>query len=308
MEKALRRKPRDLTGGHLQEVGMLLPMYIGFLLFTIYPILWVVRWAWFDYAGWGNPRFVGFDNFVRAFTRDPDFWRCMVNTLYLTIMKLVIEMPLAIILAYFVNNRVKGSSLLRIVYFLPTIFSVAVIGMVFVILFSAYNGIVNAVLTYFHIIKQNVNWFGSRWLALTVILIVSLWSTFGINMIYFLMGLQNIPNELYECSTLDGASGPRQFFFITIPLLAPVIQIVFMLSMLGTMRITDLILVMTNGQPGGTTEVVMTYIFKYFFQYGNASSGTQYGYGAALSVITGVILAALTIIYLQNSRRMKNIY
>lgn len=292
----------------MQEVAMILPMYIGFLCFTIYPILWVLRWAWFDYAGWGKPLFVGFGNFVRAFTRDPDFWRCMVNTIFLAAAKLVLEMPLAIILAYFVNNRVKGSSLLRIIYFLPTIFSVAVIGMVFVILFSAYNGIVNAVLTSLHIIKQNVNWFGSRWVALAVILIVSLWTTFGLNMIYFLMGLQNIPNELYECSTLDGATGPRQFISITIPLLAPVMQIVFMLSILGTMRITDLILVMTNGQPGGTTEVVMTYIFKYFFQYGNASSGTQYGYGAALSVITAIILAIITVIYLQNSKRMKNIY
>jgi raffinose/stachyose/melibiose transport system permease protein len=217
-------------------------------------------------------------------------------------------MPLSIVLAFFVNKRVKGSSVLRIIYFLPTIFSIAVIGMVFSILFSAYNGIINAVLVHLHIVPANINWFGSRWLAMTVILMVSLWSTFGLNMVYFLMGLQNIPNELYECSMLDGASGPRQFFSITIPLLAPVMQIVFMLSVLGTMRLADLVLVMTNGQPGGSTEVIMTYIFKFFFQYGEAGTRNQYGYGSALSVITALILAVITVIYLKQSKKMKEIY
>jgi raffinose/stachyose/melibiose transport system permease protein len=299
---------KSLTGGGWQEVLMLLPMFMGFLIFTIYPILWVIRWAWFDYGGYGKPFFVGVDNFVRAFTRDANFWSAMLNTVYLAVIKLILEMPLSIVLAFFVNKRVKGSSVLRIIYFLPTIFSIAVIGMVFSILFSAYNGIINAVLVHLHIVSANINWFGSRWLAMTVILMVSLWSTFGLNMVYFLMGLQNIPNELYECSMLDGASGPRQFFSITIPLLAPVMQIVFMLSVLGTMRLADLVLVMTNGQPGGSTEVIMTYIFKFFFQYGEAGTRNQYGYGSALSVITAIILAVITVVYLKQSKKMKEIY
>jgi raffinose/stachyose/melibiose transport system permease protein len=251
---------------------------------------------------------VGIENFIRAFTRDTNFWMALVNTLYLAVVKLVIEMPLAIILAFFVNNRVRGSSGFRIIFFLPTIFSIAVVGMIFNILFSAYNGIVNALLTHFHIIRANVNWFGSRWMALSVILLVSLWHSFGLNMIYFLMGLQNIPQELYECSMLDGASGPKQFFFITLPLLAPVMQIVFMLSLLGTMRLADLTLVMTNGQPGGTTEVVMTYIFKFFFSYGESGKRAEYGYGSALSIITALTLAVITVVYLNRSKKMKEIY
>ena len=297
-----------LTGGHYLEVIMLAPMFLGFLVFTIYPILWVIRWAWFEYGGYGKAYFIGIDNFVRAFTRDRNFWMAMVNTLYLAITKLIIEMPLAIVLAFFVNNRVRGSSIFRIIYFLPTVFSIAVVGMIFTILFSAYNGIVNAILTSLNIIQSNVNWFGTRWSALTVILLVSLWSTFGLNMIYFLMGLQNIPDELYECSMLDGATGPRQFFSITLPLLAPVMQIVFMLSLLGTMRLADLTLVMTNGQPGGTTEVIMTYIFKFFFSYGEIGKRAEYGYGSALSIITAIILAVITIIYLNWSKKMKDIY
>jgi raffinose/stachyose/melibiose transport system permease protein len=307
MKKTLGKR-KNLTGGHYLEVLMLLPMFIGFMAFTIYPILWVLRWAWFDYGGFGKGTFLAFENFIRAFTRDTSFWRAMVNTFYLAGVKLVIEMPLAIVLAFFVNNRVRGSSVFRIIYFLPTIFSIAVVGLIFNILFSAYNGIVNAVLVNLHIVNANVNWFGSRWLAMTVILLVSLWSTFGLNMVYFLMGLQNIPKELYECSMLDGASGPRQFFSITIPLLAPVMQIVFMLSVIGTMRLADLVLVMTNGQPGGTTEVAMTYIFKYFFTYGDTGRRNQYGYGSALTIILSGILALMTVLYLNRSKKLKEIY
>jgi raffinose/stachyose/melibiose transport system permease protein len=304
----VKTKRADLVGGHLQEFAMLIPFFIGFLTFTVYPIFWALRWVLYDYSGFGKPYFVGLDNFARAFFRDKEFWRSVSNTFYLAGFKLVIEMPLALILAFFVNNKVKGSSVLRVIYFLPTVFSMAVVGLIFTILFSAYNGIVNSVLIALGFLKNNFNFFGSRWSGLNIILLVSTWGTFGINMIYFLMGLQNIPNELYECATLDGASGPRQFFSITIPLLAPVMQMILMLSVLGTMRINDVVLVMTNGQPGGTTEVAMTHILKLFFSFSVSGGRRQYGYGAALSIIMGVILAIMTIIYLKSSKRMKNIY
>jgi len=303
-----RTRRADLAGGHLQEFLMLIVFFIGFLTFTVYPILWALRWVLYDYSGFGKPYFVGLDNFARAFFRDKEFWNSVANTFYLAFLKLIIEIPLALLLAFFVNNKVKGSSVFRVVYFLPTVFSMAVVGLIFTILFSAYNGIVNSALVGIGILKQNFNFFSSRWSALNIVLLVSTWATFGINMIYFLMGLQNIPHELYECATLDGASGPKQFFFITIPLLAPVMQMIIMLSVLGTMRINDVVIVVTNGQPGGTTEVAMTYILKLFFSFSMSGGRRQYGYGAALSIIIGAILAIMTIIYLKSSKRMKNIY
>lgn len=293
----------------IQEILMILPMFIGFLLFVAYPIFWVVRWAWFNYNGYSNPVFVGVDNFVRAFTRDKTYWFTLLNTLILAVAKLVAEMPIAIILAVLVNRKMKGTSFFRVVYFLPTVLSIAVVGLIFSILFSPYNGIVNALLVNFGLVAKNINWFGERWLAMLVILLVSLWTTFGLNMIYFLMGLQNIPKELYECAQIDGATGIRQFFHITLPMLAPVMQVVFMLSMLGTMKITDLILVMTNGQPGGSTEVVMSYIFKYFFQYGDGTvTPSEFGYASSLAVITGIFLTIITLAYLRVSKKMKEIH
>ena len=289
---------------------MILPMFIGFVLFVMYPILWVLRWAPFRYDGYSTPVFVGLANFVRAFTRDKTYWFTLSNTFLLAFSKLIIEMPLALVLAVLVNNKVRGSSFFRIVFFLPTVFSVAVVGLVFNILFSAYNGIINGLLIHFELVARNVNWFGDRWLAMLVVLLVSVWTTFGLIMIYFLMGLQNIPKELYESADIDGASSFKQFIFITIPMLAPVMQVVIMLSVLGTMKITDLVLVMTNGQPGGGTEVVMTYIFKYFFHYGDTDAGTvsQFGYASSLAVLTAIFLSILTIGYLKLSKKMKSIY
>lgn len=298
-----------LTRDKTQEILMILPMFVGFILFVMYPIFWVLRWAPFQYDGYSKPIFIGLENFVRAFTRDNTFWFTLYNTFLLAFSKLLIEMPLALILAVLVNNKVKGSSAFRIIFFLPTVFSVAVVGLVFNILFSAYNGIINGLLVHFNIVTRNVNWFGERWLAMLVVLLVSIWTTFGLIMVYFLMGLQNIPNELYESAEIDGANNFKQFIHITIPMLAPVMQVVILLSVLGTMKITDLVLVMTNGQPGGGTEVVMTYIFKYFFHYGDTDAGTvsQFGYASSLAVITAIFLSILTVVYLKMSKKMKSV-
>ena len=221
---------------------------------------------------------------------------------------MLVEIPMALILAVLVNNaRLRGGKFFRVIFFLPSVFSIAVVGLIFSILFSAFNGIVNAVLWELGIINRNISWFGDKTHAMFVIILVSLWTTFGLNMIYFLMGLQNIPKSLYECASIDGASPLRQFFSITVPLLSPILQLVLMLSVLGTMKMTDLILVLTNGGPGGTTEVVMTYIFKYFFSYGdNAARDVQFGYASAMAVVTAVILGITTLIYLRVSRKMQS--
>ncbi len=290
-----------------QEILMLLPMSIGFAVFVLYPIIWVIRWAWFDYDGYTTPVFIGFENFIRAFSRDPAFWAALRNTMYIAVVKLMIEIPLAMVLATFLTSKIKGTTFFRVSYFLPSVLSVAVVGLIFSIMFSSYNGIVNALLRSLGLIRRNINFLGRRDNAYFVIILVSLWTSFGLNMIYFIMGYQNIPKDLYECASIDGANVIQQFFHITLPMVAPVLQLVIMLSFLGTLRMTDLILVLTNGAPGGTTEVVMTYIFKYFFQYGESQTRTQFGYASSLAVITAVILAVLTLLYLRMSKKMKEI-
>lgn len=306
--KTVKRGKRLHMGNKVQEILMITPMTIGFLLFSVFPIFWVIRWSFFNYNGYSEPVFIGLENFIRAFTRDAAYWNSLKNTFLIAGLKMLIEIPLALILAVLLNNKIKGSAFFRVIYFLPSVFSIAVVGLIFSILFSAYNGIVNAVLRETGLIARNISWFSDKGHATFVIILVSLWTTFGLNMIYFLMGLQNISKSLYECASIDGATQIQQFFYITVPLVAPILQLVLMLSVLGTMKMTDLILVLTNGAPGGSTEVVMTYIFKYFFSYGdNAARDVQFGYASAMAVITAMILGLITAVYLKISRKMQEV-
>ena len=296
------------SANKIQEILMITPMTIGFLLFSVYPIIWVLRWSFFKYNGYSEPVFVGLGNFIRVFSRDPAYWNSLKNTFLIAGMKMIFEIPLALVLAVLLNNKIKRSSFFRVVFFLPSVFSIAVVGLIFSILFGAYNGIVNAILKNIGLITQNISWFSDKGHAMFVIILVSLWTTFGLNMIYFLMGLQNISKSLYECASIDGANEVQQFFYITMPLVAPILQLVLMLSVLGTMKMTDLILVLTNGAPGGSTEVVMTYIFKYFFSYGeSAAMEVQFGYASSMAVVTAVILGIVTLIYLKVSKKMQEV-
>jgi len=296
------------SANKIQEILMITPMTIGFLLFSVYPIIWVLRWSFFKYNGYSEPVFVGLGNFIRVFSRDPAYWNSLKNTFLIAGMKMIFEIPLALVLAVLLNNKIKGSSFFRVVFFLPSVFSIAVVGLIFSILFGAYNGIVNAILKNIGLITQNISWFSDKGHAMFVIILVSLWTTFGLNMIYFLMGLQNISKSLYECASIDGANEVQQFFYITMPLVAPILQLVLMLSVLGTMKMTDLILVLPNGAPGGSTEVVMTYIFKYFFSYGeSAAMEVQFGYASSMAVVTAVILGIVTLIYLKVSKKMQEV-
>lgn len=292
----------------MQAYLMLAPMLIGFALFTIYPMVWLIRWSWFDYNGIANAKFIGFDNYVRAFMRDSRYWDSLFNTGFIVAAKFVLEIPLALFLAVVLNNNKKINSFFRTLFFSPTIVSTAIVGIVFFLMFEPFAGAVNQVLKSAHIISAPINWFGDKWLADIVIVIASVWKGFGVNMIFFIMGLQNIPQDIYECAEMDGVTKWQKFSSITLPMLASTGKVVMMLFIVNSIKMSDLVLVLTNGQPGGTTEVVMSYTFKYFFSYGAADTVSQYGYSSALAVITALILSVVVGLYLRLTKNVGDHY
>jgi len=181
--------------------------------------------------------------------------------------------------------------------------SVAVMGIVFYYLFGSYNGVVNEIIRMLG--GKRISWFSDGTLAMIVLMITSIWQNFGINMLFFMTGLQSIPIQMYEAASIDGANQRQQFFNITIPMLGPVTQMVVMNALLGSLKTTDLVLVMTNGAPNGKTEVMMSYIYKLFF---TTNTSSDYGYAAALMLITAVILAIVTVIYLKATAKSSEIY
>lgn len=286
---------------------MILPQLMGFLIFGLYPIIWILRLAWFRWPGYGEPVFVGFRQFVRIFDgSNPEYWLSVVNTLMLTFGKLSIELPLALVCAILLNRYfLKGRDFFRAVFFLPTIISPAILGLIFSFIFAAHKGILNSLLINIGAIESYINFWDTRSKGLMIVAVASIWQGFGINMIFFLSGLQSIPDYLYESARIDGASGWQQFTSITLPKLAPILQVVFMLAMVSTMKVADIVMVLTNGAPGGQTDVVMSYIYKRFFPAGGFRA--QYGYSAAMGVVTAVIIGLMTILYLWATRKANSL-
>jgi raffinose/stachyose/melibiose transport system permease protein len=287
-----------------QSYLMIAPMLIGFVLFSMYPMFWLVRWSWFRYDGMSVPRFIGFRNYIRIFTRDPAYWQALLNTFIITGGKLILEIPLALFLAAALNSKKRINAFFRAIFFSPSIVSTAIVAIVFFLMFDPFNGSVNMILKALRLTESSVNWFGSKVPADIVIILASVWRGFGVNMIFFIMGFQNIPLEIYECASLDGVNPWSRFFRITLPMLAPVFKVVLMLFLVNAIKMSELVLVLTNGQPGGATEVVMSYAFKYFFSYGNADAARQYGYSSAIAVITAVIISMMIMSFLKLTKKV----
>lgn len=288
-----------------QAIIMISPMLIGFFLFTYAPIAYILRYAFFNANGF-KETFVGFENFVRVFTRDSAYWQSLINALILTFGKLAVEIPLSLFLAVLLNKGRKGTGFFRVAFFLPTVISAAIAGLIFSLMFGSFNGIVNEILQNVGLIERPISWFSTKGSALFVVGFASVWNNFGINVIFFLMALQSVPKDLYECADLDGASQTQRFFKITLPMIGPTFQVVLLNAIVGSLKMADLILATTNGQPAGKTEVVMTYVFKYFFGYDGRA--IEVGYASAMAIVTAVIFALISGIYMKSSNKLGKSY
>lgn len=202
---------KRLPADSVQAMGMLAPMMLGFIVFTYVPIIYILRYSLYDSNGF-KESWVGLDNFVRLFTRDSAYWKSLGTTFILAFGKLALEIPLAMLLALFLNKGIRGTGFFRVALFLPAIISTAICGLIFSLMFASYNGIINTMLQNIGWIQKPISWFSNRWTALLVLGLASVWNNFGINMIFFLMALQSVPKELYESAEIDGITPGEEIF------------------------------------------------------------------------------------------------
>jgi len=295
---------------YCQMYGMLFPSLLIFSVLSIYPIAWALKYVFFDFNGFNEPTFVGLDNFARAFTRDPVFRTSIKNTLVYATGKILFILPLAFMLAILLNNRLKINAAVQAVIFTPTIMSAAVMSLVFYLLLNVYNGDVNRYLMGLGIIDAPINWLGTDYAMLSTIL-VSVWAGLGNYMVYFLAGLQSIPDEIYESGRIDGANAFQKLIYITIPMLGPILKVILMLSLINAFQDMSSILVLTGGGPFGKTNVMFLYIYSLYFPVNASDTATfmpQYGYGAAVSIISACLVGSITAIYLKVSNKLDDIY
>ncbi|WP_322922195.1 sugar ABC transporter permease [Paenibacillus campi] len=285
----------------------ILPSVLLTLVLGVYPLLWALRYMFYNYQGYGEPVFIGFGNFARLL-RDGEFWQSVVNTGIYAAGKLIVTIPLSLILAFILNRKLRGRTVLRAIYYLPTVFSASVMSIVFFIIFNSYNGVLNQFLLKYHIISAPISWLGPDYAMLTTIMI-AIWGAVGNYMLLFLAGLQSIPEDLYEAASLDGASEVRKLWSITIPLLGPVMQMIIMLAITISLKGYESIMVLTEGGPYGKTEVMYLYLFKLLFPISPDSPvQQQLGYGSAVGFVTALIVGVVTILYFYLSRKLNKMY
>ena len=296
-EKVIRAKNR----GDISAFFMLLPAIILLVVISIYPFLWLLRYVAYNYNGFVS-YFTGLDNLKRAFG-DMNYWSSVLHTFEYDILKIIIVLPLALVIAVILGLNMRGTTAFRGIYFLPTVISPAVYSLIFYFIYAAYNGVLNGLLMEVGFIDRPIDWLGSPKTVMISIVIVAVWGGFGNYMIYFTSGLTSISQEVYESSKIDGANGVQTFFKITLPLLSPIMKVIIMLAITTALKDYQSILVLTNGGPNNRSNVMFSYIYQLSF-----GANPQLGYSAALSLISAVIIGIITAVYLKLSKKMDDIY
>ncbi|MGK7872946.1 MAG: carbohydrate ABC transporter permease [Xenococcaceae cyanobacterium] len=232
-----------------------------------------------------QPVFNGLQNYSRM-AGDGRFWQSLWNTTVFTTISVIVELFLGMGIALVLNQSFKGRSVVRTIAILPWALPTAVMALAWTWIFNDQYGIANDILQRLGLIDIGINWLGEPTLAMFSVIIADVWKTTPFISILLLAGLQSIPNELYEANAMDGATPWQSFVHLTLPLLMPQILIAMLFRFAQAFGIFDLVQVMTGGGPGGATEVVSIYIYATVMRY------LDFGYGAALVVVTFLLLLA----------------
>lgn len=240
---------------------------------------------------WANPFAY---NYTRMF-QDAVFKRSIGNTFLYLVIEVPIMLVLAILLAQLLNNKhLKFKGLFRTCVFLPCATSLVSYALIFKSLFAT-QGLINTILVKLGILESNFNFLGTGWSAKIIIIVALIWRWTGYNMVFFLAGLQNIEYSVYEAAKIDGASGWRTFWSITVPLLRPTIVMTTIMSINGTLQLFDESVNLTKGGPANATITMSHYIYNGSFGEGVAN----FGYASAMSVIVFIMVAILAFINLK---------
>lgn len=258
------------------------PFFLGFIIFQLLPILFSIFLSLAQWDGMKAISYTGFDNFV-TLVKDAKFWNAFQNTLIITVVCSIVgtigSMTLAILL-----ERVpdRFASILRVVFFLPSVTSVVVITYVWKQLYNTDSGFINLALSQFGI--QPIDWLNQPGTAMTAMLIMLIWAGLGWDALIITAGLRSIPDELYDAAKVDGASGWSEFLYITYPLLRPTLTFVLVTSVIYLWGLFAQPQLLTNGGPIRATQTIALYLYQTGFSY------HKLGYASAIAMALSVIM------------------
>ncbi|MEV0351175.1 sugar ABC transporter permease [Nonomuraea sp. NPDC050680] len=274
---------RDALVGYL----MISPQLVGSALFVLLPLGLVIYYSlqeWNVLAG--TFEFVGGDNYAKLLA-DPKMGQVLTSTALFSVGLVVLNLALALALAILLNQRLRGTTFFRTVFFSPVLVSLVAWTIVWQFLLQQDGGI-NGVLGVAGV--KGPNWLRGETTALLSVVVVQVVKNVGLNMVLFLAALQGVPRQLYEAAELDGAGAWTRFRRITVPLISPTILLTSIVTVVGSLQVFAQIAVLTQGGPGMSTTVLVYYLYQQAFQF------RHLGYGATLSVLLFLIVAALTLL------------
>ena len=276
--------------GKLAVVFLFLPPAL--LLFTLFVALPMGEAAWYSFYNWngyGTPEtFVGLKNYALLF-ENRAFRTALTNNLLIILVSLGIQLPLALLAALLLVDRVRGAVTLRMIFFLPYVLAEIAAGLIWRFVYDGDYGFLANVAQSLGFTAPHV--LADRDLAMYAILVVIVWKYFGFHMMLYIAGQQQIDPNLYEAAHIDGASRRQMFWGVTLPLLTPTLRLSVFFAVLGSIQLFDLIMPLTKGGPSDSTQTMVTYLYTY------GVTRMRIGFGSAVGVVLFVICAAVAFGY-----------
>ena len=266
---------------------MVLPYVLHFLIFVAYPLVFAFILVFCKWDIVTPMEFIGLRN-IQRLINDTTFWTAVTNTLKFLVLHIPLQIVLALLIAVVLNGPIKLRGFFWGAVFLPFVISGAVVTILWQQLYSTDAGVFNLVLTKLGL--DPVPWLTDPAIAIYSIAVMATWKNIGFYIVLFLAGLQNVPRELYEAASIDGATRPQQFWKITLPLLRPITLLVVMLSTIGGFGLFIEPFVMTGGGPAESTLSVVLYLYKNAFQF------LRMGYAATIGFALALMIFLVTLI------------
>jgi multiple sugar transport system permease protein len=271
------------------------PWFIGFAVFTAYPIAASLYYSFCSYDAIRPPRWVGFQNYHRMFVEDPLFWKSLWNTLYMVGVGLPVSLAASLGIALLLNRKLRGIAFYRTLYYLPSITPVVAASIIWLWLLNPEIGLVNIVLRWMGVAHPPA-WLTDPAWAKPGLILMSLWGAGG-SMVIYLAGLQDVPEALYEAAALDGAGKWAQFRHVTLPMLSPVILFNLIMGLIGSFQYFTQAYVMTNGGPQDATTFYALHLFNQAFL------DFKMGYASAMAWVLFVIALTCALVVFRTSAR-----
>lgn len=264
--------------------ALILIPFLYFVCVMIYPLLVSVYYSLTKWKGIGDPKFVGLDNYAAMF-RSSDFWLVTKNTLFLSVVCTIGQVGIALIIAFLMTlRRLRFKTFHRAVIFFPVVMAPLVVGYVWRFIYNSNYGLLNAFLRGIGHPEWIRFWLDDQNIVLKMVSIPVIWQYIGLYMIILMSAISAIPQEVFECAEIDGATGFKKSVYITLPMVWDSLKVCIILCAGGTMKIYDHLVALTNGGPGRATESLAMYCYEFTFRFGN------FGTGSAIAV-TILILA-----------------